>query len=161
MAMDWISLGRQVVALGAPIIGEALGGTVGANLGPVVAGILGVDPTPGAISEAIAANPGAIIAIEAAPPTDITEWLLIHARTAAALAKTESEREAWFSWAWRPAMSWLLIILWAWGILVLPIVNAIWRFGIPLVPYDQLLNFSAIWLAIYGGGHTLKAVLQR
>lgn len=161
MAMDWISLGKQVVALGAPTIGAALGGPVGAKIGAVLAGVLGVEATPGAISEAIAANPGAINTIEADPPVDITEWLLIHARAAAALTKTESEREAWFSWAWRPAMSWLLIILWAWGILVLPIVNAIWRLGIPLVPYDQLLNFSAIWLAIYGGGHTLKAVLQR
>ena len=161
MAMDWISLGKQVVALGAPTIGAALGGPVGAKIGAVVAGVLGVEATPGAISAAIAANPGAITTIEADPPVDITEWLLIHARAAAALTKTESERESAFSWAWRPAMSWLLIVMWAWGILVLPVVNAIWRLGIPLVPYDQLLNFSAIWLAIYGGGHTLKAVLQR
>lgn len=158
MAMDWISLGRQVVALGAPTIGAALGGPVGAEIGGVIAGVLGVEATPGAISEAITANPGAISTIEANPPVDVTEWLLIHARAAAALAKSEGERETWFSWAWRPAMSWLLIILWAWAILVLPLINALSKLGIPLPPYDQILAFSGLWLAIYGGGHTIKAI---
>lgn len=161
MALDWISLGKQAVSLGAPTIGAALGGPVGAQVGEAVAVALGVPATPDAVSTAVKADPGALGAIEADPPTDITEWLLIHARAAAALTKTESERETWFSWAWRPAMSWLLIVMWAWALLILPIVDAITRVGISPVSTPDLLNLSGIWMVVYGGGHTLKAVLQR
>jgi hypothetical protein len=161
MGLDWIALGKQVIAAGAPTIGAALGGPVGAQIGGVLGTVLGVDPTPEAIGAVVAGDPGRIARAEIEPGADLTQWLVIHARAAASLAESEGKRESTFSWGWRPAMSWLLIVMWAWGILILPVVNAIWRLGIPLVPYDQLLNFSAIWLAIYGGGHTLKAVLQR
>lgn len=158
MGLDWISLGKQVIAVGAPTIGAALGGPVGAQVGGVLATILGVEPTPEAIGDVVSADPGRVVRAELEPATDLTQWLVIHARTAAGLAEREAARESWFSWGWRPAMSWLLIVMWAWGILILPIVNAIWRLGVPAVPYEQLLAFSGIWLTIYGGGHTIKAI---
>lgn len=158
MKLDWGALGKQVIGIGAPTLGAALGGPVGKQVGEAVAVVLGVPASPEALAKAIKDDPGAIAGIEADPPTDVTEWLLIHARTAAALAKADGERETWFSWAWRPALSWLLIVMWAWGVLFLPVVNALARLGIPPVPYDQLLAFSGIWLTIYGGGHTIKAI---
>jgi len=161
MGLDWISLGKQVVAAGAPTIGAALGGPVGAQVGAVLGALLGVDATPEAIGAVVTDDPGRIARAEIEPGADLTQWLVIHARAAATLAETEAKRETWFSWAWRPAMSWLLIVLWGWGILVQPVVNALWHLGVPVVPYDQLLGFSGIWLTIYGGGHTLKAVMGK
>jgi len=159
--MDWISVGKQVVAAGAPTIGAALGGPIGAQVGSVLATVLGVDATPAAVGDAVAADPARIEQVEAAPGADLTGWLMLHAQMAAGLATSEAARESWFSWAWRPAMSWLLIVLWAWALLVQPLLEAMTHLGIPAVPYDQLLGLSGIWLAIYGGGHTLKSIMGK
>jgi hypothetical protein len=158
MGLDWIALGKQVIAAGAPTIGAALGGPLGAQIGGVLGTVLGVDPTPEAIGAVVIDDPDRLARAEVEPSADLTQWLLVHARVAASLAESEAKRESWFSWAWRPALSWLLIVMWAWNGLVLPIVNAIGRLGIAVMPYDQLLAFSGIWLAIYGGGHTIKAI---
>lgn len=159
--MDWISVGKQVVAAGAPTIGGALLGPLGAQIGSVLATTLGVAATPEAVGGAIATDPGRISEVEAAPGADLTGWLTIHAQIAAGLATSEAARESWFAWGWRPAMSWLLIAMQAWAIIVLPVVNAVWRLAIPTPPYDQILGFAGIWLTIYGGGHTLKAIMGR
>lgn len=29
------------------------------------------------------------------------------------------------------------------------------------IPWEHLLGFAGLWLAIYGGGHTIKSVLGR
>jgi len=161
MTIDWQALGKQAIALGAPTIGAALGGPVGAQIGGVLAAILGVDPTPEAVGGAIAEDPGSLTRVEAVPGADLTQWLLVHAQTAAALATSETARETWFSWGWRPALSWLLMVLWSWAILIQPVLEALTHLGLPPVPLDSLLGFTGIWLTIYGGGHTLKAVMAR
>lgn len=96
--MDWTSLGKQVIAVGAPTIGAALGGPVGAQIGGVLATILGVEATPETVGGAIATNPGAVQSIEAAPPTDLGAWLSTNAAMAAALAASETGRESFFAW---------------------------------------------------------------
>lgn len=48
--MEWSDLARQVIALGAPLLGSALGGPFGAAAGQVLAGTLGA---PGATPDAI------------------------------------------------------------------------------------------------------------
>jgi len=161
MALDWISVGKQIVAAGAPTIGGALIGPLGAQIGSVLATALGVEPTPEAVGGAVAADPGKVVAVDASPGADLTGWLAIHAQMAAGLATSEAARESWFAWGWRPAMSWLLIAMWAWAIILLPVIDAVWKLGIPAPPYDQILAFAGIWLTIYGGGHTLKAIMGR
>ena len=54
-------------------------------------------------------------------------------------------------------MSWVLLGLWVWN----AVMNAVSGGTLAAVPWDQLLSFSGLWLAIYGGGHTLKTVLKR
>ena len=50
--MDWSDLGRQVIALGAPLLGSALGGPFGAAAGQVLANAVGSPaPTPDAIQK--------------------------------------------------------------------------------------------------------------
>jgi hypothetical protein len=156
--MDWTSLGKQVIALGAPTIGAALGGPVGAQVGGVLAAILGVEASPAAIGEAVTADPGVVQATEAAPPADLSAWLSTHAAMAAALATSEVARPSFFAWGWRPAFSWLTAFLWAWTAVVRPVVVSLTGVSIEAVPYDHLVGFSGLWLAIYGGGHTVKAI---
>ncbi|MEA2905571.1 MAG: hypothetical protein QOI12_2958 [Alphaproteobacteria bacterium] len=53
--MDWSDLVKTVIGLGAPMIGEALGGPFGAVAGKILAAALGAnDATPAAVRDAIA-----------------------------------------------------------------------------------------------------------
>lgn len=55
MPLDWDELAQQVIGLGAPLIGGALGGPLGAAAGKILAEALGAtDATPGAIKAAMA-----------------------------------------------------------------------------------------------------------
>ncbi len=73
----------------------------------------------------------------------------------------EDQRGSVFSWGWRPAMSWMLLFLWSWNGVILPVVNATAGTSIVPIPWEHLLGFAGLWLAIYGGGHTIKSVLGR
>lgn len=58
--MDWASLGKKLIALGAPVVGGALGGPAGAAVGGAIGAALGVDAEPAAVEEAVAADPAAL-----------------------------------------------------------------------------------------------------
>lgn len=159
--LDWLAIGKQVIAVGAPTIGAALGGPVGAQVGGVLASILGVEATPEAVGGAVAADPSVVQQAEAAPSTDLSAWLSTHATMAAALATSETARPSFFAWGWRPAFSWLTAFLWAWNAVIRPVAVALTGAAIEAVPYDHLVGFSGLWLAIYGGGHTVKAIFAK
>lgn len=59
--MNWTSLGAQLAQIGLPalgtILGGPLGGTIGSVLGRSIAGALGTEPTPEAISAVVQADP--------------------------------------------------------------------------------------------------------
>lgn len=123
---------------------------------------LGVDPTPEAIAERYDEEPTvtATVMREVEDSSTPEEWRALETaeNNRAKLLEREDERESWFSWAWRPAMCWLLILLWLWGLLVQPIVVAMGMEVAP-APIDSLVAFSGLWLAIYGGGNTIKSVM--
>lgn len=63
--MNWNDLAGKVIGLGAPILGEALGGPLGAAAGKILADALGAhEPTPTGVNTAIeqAADPNAAVA---------------------------------------------------------------------------------------------------
>lgn len=62
--MDWTSLVPQLVKLGAPLLGEAIGGPFGAVAGKILADAIGArEPTPTAVADAIgSAEPSAAAA---------------------------------------------------------------------------------------------------
>jgi hypothetical protein len=65
--MDWGSIAKKVIGLGAPIIGRALGGPLGGMAGDVLAKVLGVEPTPDAVSDRLSKmTPEQIAAVDAA-----------------------------------------------------------------------------------------------
>jgi hypothetical protein len=170
------SLAGALAKAGAPILSGALstaagalGGPAGALLGAGVSAVigaladaLGTEPTAEAVAAKVEADP--VAATQAAQEVEAAKGdviAAIHAETARQLALAETSRESFFSWGWRPAMSWLLIGLWTWALFALPTLKATVLPALQPIPMDNLLSFTGIWLTIYGGGHTLKAVLGK
>lgn len=55
--MDWASIAKQVIGLGAPILGSALGGPLGGAAGRILAEVVGAsDATPEAVGKALATS---------------------------------------------------------------------------------------------------------
>jgi hypothetical protein len=65
--MDWGDLGKQVIALGAPMLGTALGGPLGGVAGEILAKAVGsIAPTPAAVQASLpAADPNRLAEAEA------------------------------------------------------------------------------------------------
>jgi hypothetical protein len=85
--MDWSDLAKSVVGLGAPMIGEALGGPFGAAAGKILASALGAsDASPAAVHTAIATADPAIAA--AAAEKAESEW----AQALAQISKSQVEQ---------------------------------------------------------------------
>jgi hypothetical protein len=75
--MDWGDLAKTVIALGAPVIGQALGGPLGAAAGKLLADALGAsEATPAAVNTALTA---------AAPDAAAAAALLAEEKWAAAI----------------------------------------------------------------------------
>lgn len=76
MALEWKDLVPRVIGLGAPLLGQALGGPLGAAAGSILAQAFGAAaPTPEAVSKAIAEGGGdQSFAAEAAQRAE-SEWL--------------------------------------------------------------------------------------
>lgn len=51
--MDWTNVVKQLVGLGLPILGTALGGPLGATVATIIAKALGVEATPAAVETAL------------------------------------------------------------------------------------------------------------
>lgn len=159
-----------LIQAGAPILKRLLEKEVGGTAGQVgsvvvdtIATKLGVPPTPEAIAEAHKADPARVEEVvrdlEVSP-----DWLPYLAQATAgrdALLQREDQRESFFAWGWRPAMSWLVIFLFAWAMVLVPTVNAAFKASLVTPSTDDILQFAGIWLVIYGGGHTAKALWGR
>jgi hypothetical protein len=160
-----------LVSLGAPILGGILrtkvggaGGEASARVIEALAKAFSAKPEPGAIADAIKSDPDAAAKIRAIESERSAEWLAYLTMATAARDKAlerEDRRECLFAWGWRPAMSWLLLFLWCWNGVILPLVNALAGSSIAPIPWEHLLGFAGLWLAIYGGGHTIKSVWGR
>lgn len=126
-----------------------------------IAGRLGVEPTPEAIKDCYDRDPkecGRII--QNVEETYGEQFFLAAVQGRDALLKREDEKGAFWN-AWRPSMSWLLIWLWFWNATLLPLLNAGFNSNLPPVPYETLVGFAGLWLAIYGGGHTIKSIFGK
>lgn len=162
--MDWNNLAGALSRIGLTLLGSAIGGpagTVVTTVGPQILDALGVR-SPAEAVRTIEAHPDASRARLEPIERENREWLrdVLLAEAAHLRATTEAEhREAWWAWAWRPAMMWLIAFFWLWSIVLAPLVNAfVPTFGLPAPPYEMLMGLSTLYLALYMGGHTLKAV---
>lgn len=80
--MDWKDIVDKVIGLGAPILGEALGGPLGAAAGKVLADALGADATPSSVNDAISkTDPVAAAVAASSARTAEANWLAAMAET--------------------------------------------------------------------------------
>jgi hypothetical protein len=80
--MDWKDVAGKVIGLGAPILGEALGGPFGAAAGRILADALGADPTPNAVDVAISKTDPVAAAVAASSARQAeADWLTALAET--------------------------------------------------------------------------------
>ncbi|OBX35651.1 hypothetical protein A8U91_04725 [Halomonas elongata] len=100
--MEWADA-AEVVGKVAPVAGSLLAGAPGARVGGLVADLLGVDPTPEAVADAVNRDPQAATKLRKIE-ADI-ETSLIQGRTKAVTA--EASGESWLQRNWRP-----LLMLW-------------------------------------------------
>jgi hypothetical protein len=80
--MDWKDVAGKVIGLGAPILGEALGGPFGAAAGKILADALGADPTPAAVNDAVSKTDPVAAAVAASSARQAeANWLTALAET--------------------------------------------------------------------------------
>lgn len=113
--MNWSDISKTVGGI-APLLGTLLGGPAGAAIGGLVSTALGVANTPDAVSQAIAANPGAAAALiqtQADNKVKLQELVVsaeknrLDAETAATTAvnttmQAETKSDHWPTYTWRP-----------------------------------------------------------
>ena len=107
--MDWTLLAQRVTALGAPLIGQALGGPLGAAAGKILAEALGAaEPTPQAVeaalrkAEAESALPEAAQRAEAAWIRALAEVGRVQVAEVAATQRAEMASDDALQRWWRP-----------------------------------------------------------
>lgn len=118
---DWSALTGALAKLGTPaatILGTLIGGPTGAAIGKaagtVLAEALGVDDTPEAVSEAVAADPmKANDAISSAQmQAAIVQAQAEMLKTVNETYRIELQNESWVVRLWRPICGWCLALIW-------------------------------------------------
>ncbi len=166
--MDWKDIAGPLSKAGATTLGTIIGGplgtAVGGLVGQAVAGALGLDEaTPQAVSAEIAKDPTeAATRLQELESDRASEWAALQAKGFDLMAAIQAQEgaEGFFSWGWRPALSWLIAAIILQSFIVGPWMLAVFGLSVA-VPYDNVVGISAIWLTIYGGGHTAKAIFGK
>lgn len=167
--MEWSDLAKQVIALGAPMLGSALGGPLGGAAGQILSEVVGAAaPTPSAVKASLpSADPDKIAeaearwaeAIQAEAETQRTAISETHATIRAEIASSDAIQR----W-WRPAYAWELTLECAalWTVLV----HEFWTGDIQTI--NALIGATALlatyWafrfgvLGVYVSGRTREKV---
>ncbi|ABD08151.1 hypothetical protein RPB_3455 [Rhodopseudomonas palustris HaA2] len=167
--MEWSDLAKQVITLGAPLLGSALGGPLGGAAGQILSDVLGApQPTPAAVQAVLpAAAPDRIAEAEAR----WAEAIRAEAETQrTAISETQATIRAEivandpFQRWWRPAYAWELTLECAalWTVLV----HEFWTGDIQTI--NALIGATALlatyWafrfgvLGVYVSGRTREKV---
>jgi hypothetical protein len=153
MAVDWSDIASKVIGLGAPILGSALGGPIGAAAGNILAEALGVpESTPTAVGTTLSSIDPAVAA--AAARQAESEWL----DALAEIGKTQVSEVAQTQRAelvsgdlvqrwWRPIYALELSLLEC-PAFALTMLHALWmghEAGI-----NGFASLSALWMTYFG-----------
>ncbi|WP_336802003.1 3TM-type holin [Kaistia sp. MMO-174] len=165
--MDWKSIAGPLAQAGATTLGTIIGGPLGNAVGGVVgraaAEVLGVEPTPEAVADQIARDPDdAAARLNELETARADEWAALQAESLKLMQQLAAQEssEGWLSWGWRPALSWIIAAIILQTFIIAPWMKAL--FGLDVaVSYDNVIGISSIWLIIYGGGHTAKAIFGK
>jgi hypothetical protein len=151
MTMEWGDLAKQVIGLGAPVLGTALGGPLGGVAGEILAKAIGaMAPTPAAVQAQLpAVDPARLAEAEA----QWSEMIRAEAETQrVAIAETQATIRAEIAsddavqkW-WRPAYAFELTIECAalWTVLM----HEFWTGDIQTI--NALVNATALLVTYWG-----------
>lgn len=163
-----IILAGMALKAGLPVIEKLLSRKLGDANGRLAAEVLGriageARVSPEEIEKVAEAEPGKIIDAMRAVNAQATDVLAIYAAGLEgqfALLQAETAEGGWKS-AWRPAGMYMLGFLWLWNVVLLHVANAIWKVALPPVPFQELIQLSGLYMALYMGGHTVKDVVAK
>lgn len=107
---DWSVIAEPLIKVGATglgtLVGGPAGGAIGAGLGSILAEALGVPATPSSVADAIAANPGAVAAVERDKSAEIRAIVeqahTQHLQVVNETMRTELASESFMARTWRP-----------------------------------------------------------
>lgn len=144
-----------------------LGGIIGGKAGPIVTTVggavlkeLGVT-TPEQAAHRIESDPDAVARLARLESERGPEWAavaLAEQRTAELLADRESEHGGFAYW-WRPGGMYLNLYLWLQNTMLTPVLfNGVLKLQVPMIPWEHLIAFTALYCGLYMGGHTVKAI---
>lgn len=183
--MDWKSIAPLVGAV-APLAGSVIGGLIpvpggsiiGEKLGKIIAGQLGVAPTPEAVNEKLATateetKRAAISAAVERARVEVDGFVAYERAVLEAQAKNLADvnttiraeldvaperREHWFFRAWRPAFGWSFVAIWSVFGLALTYVTlrAAWLSNNPL---ETLKDAWPLFASYFGPGAAVLGVL--
>lgn len=130
--MRWESVGKQILSLGLPVLGTALGGPGGAAIGTLVASALGCEAEPQAVASAIDSDTAqAAIALRTVQENNRAqlEQLVITSQTQIVLAVNQTmqaeAKSGGLTSIWRPL--WGIISACAFVILIIGIIVLGWK----------------------------------
>lgn len=166
-----MSLAKLAQGAGLTFVESVLQRRLGAQNGRLAADVLRAVAeragAPAATAEAVEAvaheTPGRVIdamrEVERMGP-ELVELYVLEAEQRAALFAAEAAEPFWVR-AWRPLGMYGLGLLWAWNTILLHVANAIWSIALPPMPFEQLIQLSALYMGLYMGGHTVKDVAAK
>ncbi|MEO0861123.1 MAG: 3TM-type holin [Pseudomonadota bacterium] len=156
--------------VGAPLVRRILERRVGggnAKLAIDVAGAVarraGIDVSE-LDAQAASRNPQVMTAIRDVETGEAAELIAVYAEEAdarlALLSAESAETEPRWKSAWRPAMMYLIGFFWLWSIIIVP-VSATFGIALDVPDLGLLMQLTLVYLSLYMGGHTVKAVAER
>lgn len=152
MELDWRDLAAKVIGLGAPALGQALGGPLGGAAGKILAEALGADAQPAAVNDALSKTDPVASAVAASAARQAeAQWLAALAdvarvqvaqvaETMRAEAASDDPLQRW----WRPLYALELTLFECPGFAV-ALFHAVWT-GEPQI-VNGLVNLSALIMA--------------
>lgn len=149
--------------IGAPMVQQILARKIGQGNADLVADVIariaaaaGVPPEvlPEIVDDQPDVVRDAILEVEAMTP----ELIALYSQGLEfQMAQLKSEEgESGFMRGWRPGFMYLLLFLCFWNAVGLHVLNAIFKVALPPMPWDVLIQLTAIYAGLYMGGHTIK-----
>lgn len=156
---------QLAISVGAPLVEKALADKFGRGGAKLARSVLEdiaerVGVPVGGLDDHAVSHPvtvgNALVRVEAEMPERIA---LYADETAARVAIFEQEaQEPLWARVWRPMGMYGLGVLWFWNVIILHVVNAMYKIALPQMPFADLLTLSGLYMSLYMGGHTVKAV---
>lgn len=153
---------------GLPIVEKILSGKLGDARGQLATQVIrkvaeGAGVAPEALETAATETPGRVIdamrEVERSSPEVVALYAkgLEHQFT---LLQAEMAEGGWKA-NWRPAGMWFTLFLWFYQIVGLHVANAIFKIALPPCDWQYLMTFTATYMGLYMGGHTVKDVVAK